>query len=502
MFDNTKVALFGAFERHNLGDWLMAWCFEKLSDGKFSPWVTASLTPMHALGHENHTSFKDWHFQGGRSVLHVGGDILACTTDIALAFSDQKEKTLGVGRFPYLLPSEGAGYTLEERILFGGGGTGLDKLSNEDIAMLQETLEGMELFVRDQWTVEQLEKNGIKAALAPCVVSLYPDLVSPAKAAEQPFVLVQVSDALLEAFSDSLVPVLEGLSKQLEDRKIILVAAGLSKGHDSYWALEILHARLLKRGCDVEVCFLANPHAVANLVSCSSMVISSSLHLQILAMAFSVPRVSIATLKGERYADSWDLPGLVAHTGADLEKCVHHALSIDKKDLEEVAEANKNAAYSALSSFMPGLQKTEESKQEVVVAPEIGQSKYAGGMAQSLERLANDRVEFEGQRDHFEGLAAGFETELGVERERVVEFEGQRDHFEGLAAGFETELGVERERVVEFEGQRDHFEGLAAGFETELSIERERIAKILISRSWRLTKPFRWVSQVFKKRDS
>ena len=109
-----------------------------------------------------------------------------------------------------------------------------------------------------------------------------------------------------------------------------------------------------------------------------------------------------------------------------------------------------------------------------MVAPEIGQSKYAGGMAQSLERLANDRVEFEGQRDHFEGLAAGFETELGVERERVVEFEGQRDHFEGLAAGFEAEL----------------------------SIERERITKILISRSWRLTKPFRRVSQVFKKRDS
>ena len=80
-----------------------------------------------------------------------------------------------------------------------------------------------------------------------------------------------------------------------------------------------------------------------------------------------------------------------------------------------------------------------------------------------------------------------------------MELVGQRDHFEGLAAGFEAELSVEQKRSLELVGQRDHFEGLAAGFEAELSVEQERMKKILDSRSWRLTKPFRKLAQMLKK---
>lgn len=332
----APAVLFGAFDRHNLGDILLAHVAERETDRpvRFAglarrdlrPWGGHAVEPLAEIA----AGWRACHGDAPLELIHVGGELLDCdllqaavmlcdpaaAKDAAARWDDDARGRqwaadfLGVRR---RLP-----YAVAARSLPGGrtvfravGGVGL---AGRDAAFRDEALatlrQSSRLSVRDRETRRILAAAGIAADLEPDpvtrIAALCGDRIRLPGGA--PYVAMQFAaecgdDATLDAFARGVLRLAER-----HGADIVLFRAGVAPWHDDPEPYRRLVARLGPRcrifdSLDVwDICGL-----IAGARACAA----TSLHVRIVATAWGVPAVSLereagAGRKLRAYLETWE----------------------------------------------------------------------------------------------------------------------------------------------------------------------------------------------------
>jgi hypothetical protein len=326
----SSLVVFGAFDRHNLGDLLFAHLAQALRPGEapiFAGLASRDLRPLG--GHRVHALPEVAAAVGERPVrvLQLGGELLTCTAwqaAVMLLPPGQVQPTLAwlarrpstrrrwvrdvLGRddrAPYLLARSALPH-VEHLVVAGVGGVDLARCAPAMRAEVLAKLRAADaLGVRDRVTQRVLHDAGVECALVPDPAVLVAQAFG-ARIADHAhardvqraiatfaggYVAVQASaafgdDATLDALAQQLrtVQAATGLG-------VVLWRAGAAPWHDDLGALQRLAARLPAGRVHVfESLHLWETCAVA---AGARAVCASSLHARIVALAFGLPRVSL-----------------------------------------------------------------------------------------------------------------------------------------------------------------------------------------------------------------
>lgn len=394
------VILFGAFDRHNVGDLLF-------------PHIAAALLPAQRLVLAG-LAARDWRAAGGhRSValasldlsrtdtpavlLHVGGEILTCTAwqaAVMLLPPDQAQATIAylehrsVDRQAWvhgMLGSEAlAPYVVSRqrhpglaRVIHNAvGGVGLDQA---DPALRAEVLGQLraadDIGVRDRQTQAQLAAAGIAAQLLPDPAVLVAELFGARIRAQacagevaqlrqafaQGYIAVQFSadfgdDATLALIAAQLDQVVAttGLG-------VVLLRAGAAPWHDDLRSLARV-AEHLGAG-SARLLHSLDLWDLCALIASSRAFAGSSLHGRIVAMAFGRPRINLrppaalgSPCKQDAYAATWEAAGLptVVEPG-DLAAALHAALAAPPELLTHTARQLATQYRQGFATLCHGL---------------------------------------------------------------------------------------------------------------------------------------------------
>lgn len=394
------LILFGAFDRHNLGDLLL-------------PHIAAALLPARRQVHAG-LAARDWRTVGGhRSVpfsrldlgrvddaavlVHVGGEILTCTAwqaAVMLLPPDQAQATIAYlearpaerqswvrrmlgteARAPYVVSRRGRP-GLARVIHAAVGGVALDQA---DPALRNEVLDQLrgadDIGVRDRQTQDQLAAAGITARLLPdpavMVAELFGarirarsrggEVAAARRAFAQGYLAVQFS---ADFGTDTTLAVIAAQLKQLVAATgcgVVLFRAGAAPWHDDLRGLERVAEQLgagtarLFRSLDLwDLCAL---------IADSRGVASSSLHGRIVATAFARPRLNLclpAAAGGSRkqsaYAATWEAAGLPTVVDpCDLAAAMHRAMAASPERLAHLARQLAGQYRQGFNSLCHGL---------------------------------------------------------------------------------------------------------------------------------------------------
>jgi hypothetical protein len=285
------------------------------------------------------------------TLVHVGGEILTCDAFAAAVMLQRRalctaaidhlersdgaraawvRRTLGTRRLaPYVLGQEDA--AAPARIVHHAVG-GFD-LERRDPALRAEVAERLRqadrVTVRDRLTLAALRRAGVSARLAPdAAFGAARACAARIDAARQGRALAALRGAFCGGwiaaqfgaeFGDDAT--LEALTQQLgciaaaSGCGIVLFRAGAAPWHDDLGALTRV-ARGLPRG-RARVFGSLRLWDIAALIADAKLVVSSSLHVRIVAMACGVPRVGLrppgrppGAGKHGAVAAAWELPGM------------------------------------------------------------------------------------------------------------------------------------------------------------------------------------------------
>lgn len=336
---NPPLVLFGAFDRHNLGDLLFPHLIAAQHPGRelhYAGLVARDLSQYG--GHEVRALPDVLAALAGRpfELIHVGGELLTCDAWTAAVMLETDEgaraaiaaydrdpparmtwaaQRLGTARLaPYVLDK--ARLPGCARLRFNAvGGVGLD---GQPDALRTEVLAALahadEVTVREAATLASLRAAGIAAQLAPDPVAALdrdPHAATiRARAAAQrtargPYLAVQFSadfgdDATLAALA-------AGLRIAAGEAAIVLFRAGGAPWHDAPEPYARLQARL---GAGCRIFEALDIWEICALIAGARTFIGSSLHGQIVARAFGVPAIGIerrpgAAAKLRAWCASW-----------------------------------------------------------------------------------------------------------------------------------------------------------------------------------------------------
>lgn len=338
MATDFPVILFGACDRHNLGDLL----FPHIAAALLAPRAVVvaglaarDLTPVG--GHRVRALGEVLREFPGAPVIHAGGELLTCDAWEAAVMLLAAEEAPGViarcdgrperfewarrclgrdDRAPYCLgksqsPQDGA------RTFLGVGGVDLDRrdatLRGEVLAKLRQA---DWIGVRDERTLAHLSAAGIAATLMPDPAVLTAELfgtrirarvqtgeVAAARAAfPQGYLAVQFAAALGD--DATLARIAEGLARAAAGRGIVFFRAGAAPWHDDLAvcrraAVRLPGARVFESLDIWDLCAL---------IAASAGFAGSSLHGRIVAETFGVPVIEGSVPVGEKvaaYRDTW-----------------------------------------------------------------------------------------------------------------------------------------------------------------------------------------------------
>jgi len=350
---DAPLILFGAFDRHNLGDLLLAQV--AAAETAPRPVIYAGLAQRdlsHWGGHKVHalaTLAREWEQEWAQEwgdaptdLLHVGGELLTCESyeaavmlqtpadaETAIARHDADpaarrrwaRETLGVSvNLPYLAAKalfRHPGH-FEYRAV---GGVELNLVAPEARAeALARLREADAISVRDHATQDHLAAAGIASDLAPDPVSRVPVLFAdrirrhgrqgePASVqAAFPAGYLALQFAAEYGDDASLARLAAYLDDQTDARSLVLFRAGAAPWHDDLAVYQRLAERLKNRrihlfqSLDVwDLCAL-----IANALGYCG----SSLHGWLLARAFGVENLPfplpLSTGKLAAYASTWE----------------------------------------------------------------------------------------------------------------------------------------------------------------------------------------------------
>ncbi len=339
--ERAPLVLFGAFDRHNLGDLLLARIAEAraLAEGRGACFAGLAACDLRLVGGVAVDTLGSiaagWRRRYGAQTLelvHVGGELLDCDAweaavmlassakaSAAIAALDRDPaaraswaaERLGSSRqAPYVVSAQDLppGSRMEFRAV---GGVGLarrsDKFRDEVLAALRQA---DTVSVRDRITQEQLRAAGVAVTLAPDPVVQIVEWLgaeirthagageSAAVARECPDGYVAVQFAAEHGDDRSLDALARRLTSYCRSHggSVVLFRAGAAPWHDSSEA----YRRLLRRA-EAGGRLFSSLHVldIAALIAGARACFSSSLHCRIIAQAYGVPVESILTSPGQ-----------------------------------------------------------------------------------------------------------------------------------------------------------------------------------------------------------
>jgi hypothetical protein len=372
------VVLFGAFDRHNLGDLLFAHVAAALLPGR--PLVFAGLADRDLRGVGGHRVHRladlapAWRSQPVH-LIHVGGEILTCgawqaaamllppdEAPATIAYLDPRQRQrgawahrlIGLGaRAPYV--ASRLKYPGLQRVIHAGsGGVDLDRVAP---ALRREVLADLGsadvVAVRDRRTQALLANVGITARLVPdpavMVAALFGDRIrarADTIAALQGawpggYLAVQFSadfgdDETLALIADRLDEVCAA-----QRCGAVFFRAGAAPWHDDLTVLHRVAARM--RGGRARVFESVDLWELCALIAHGRALCGSSLHGRIVALAFGLPRVGLrrpgaAPGKQAAFAASWDDEMPVDVDPGGIGAAIGRALAGDAGRLRAIAD--------------------------------------------------------------------------------------------------------------------------------------------------------------------
>lgn len=344
--DPRRLGLVAAFERHNFGDWLLAYTADALLGAS---WDTAWVNVLGRMGvgmsRQCGRFVPVWEVASDERdpipVLHVGGETLACRLLPAIRMSlapeadeslDPRELVPISRPLAYVTPAVetvlGHEVSWGPRGFFGVGGREILLLPRgvqQDLAVALRQAPWVS--VRDTTSQANLASLGVPAALHPDLVTALPAVLEPnPREQREGLVLLQVSHALAATFGPDLVAALAPLARRFDRLEIGI--AGVAPFHDRFSDVLDLVAALDSAGAAgwARPFLEVHPLAIARRIASAELVVASSLHYRVLSMAFGVPGVSFGVPKSIDYAAEWDIAAFGAVEGHGIISQIHAAL--------------------------------------------------------------------------------------------------------------------------------------------------------------------------------
>ena len=395
----NPLILFGAFDRHNFGDLLLAHVAAALLPGRELHFAGLAERDLRGWGGHRVHALPDLLAELAPrrpDLLHVGGEILDCSAwqaavmllppqqaQAVIAYlepraqerADWVARMTGGAQAPYVISR--ARWPGLRRVVFSGvGGVGLRSAAS---ALRAEVIAALHaaafVSVRDPVTRAALVEAGIAARLQPDPALLVADLFGARIASQTQsgevaalhavfahgWIALQLgpefsADVCLDALASGLRAVLEATGLGLA-----LFRAGLAPWHDDLGLLHRLAARLPARA--VRIVEAAGLWDIGAVIAASRAFVGSSLHGRIVATAFGLPRLSLVpTDRGGQAAklaaclDGWELPGLPTCATPDaLAPALSRALSADASALQRQAASLSERCQLAWNGLLESL---------------------------------------------------------------------------------------------------------------------------------------------------
>lgn len=393
------LILFGAFDRHNLGDLLFPHIAASLLPGR--ELIFAGLAARDLRAHGGHVvrALSEVRAALGTQpadLLHVGGEILTTTAwqaavmllppaevPATLAYLEDLpheqaawvQRMVGsTGEAPYLV-DRSTWPSLRHVLCTGVGGAQLDTatptLRTEVLARLRAT---DALAVREARTQQQLHATGLQSALLPDPAVLVAELFGERIAQHgangevaqwrqtlaRGYLVVQCSaefgdDATLDALAAQLQQVAAA-----HDLGVVLLRAGAAPWHDDLVVLQRLATRLPPT--TVRVAETLNVWDLCALIAHSRGWCGSSLHGRIVATAYALPRLTLRspTARGpgkhEAYCATWEtLPGPTCVPVQAVADALQQTLRSDATARRELAQQLAARYRQGLAALCSGL---------------------------------------------------------------------------------------------------------------------------------------------------
>ncbi|MGU7770441.1 polysaccharide pyruvyl transferase family protein [Burkholderia sp. MR1-5-21] len=378
---DMPTVLFGAFDRHNVGDLLFPHVVERMLDGHDLRFAGLDARDLRRYGGHRVEAFgriaaaaRDQALQ----VIHVGGELLTCNAwEAAVMLSRPGETRDDIAsadmwarsgpawahaRFgtaslaPYVLSTDAYPDVPMRHVVFNAvGGADLDV---RDPALRGEVLAALaaadDVSVRDRCTLAQLSAAGIEARLVPDPAVMTRALFGTRirrhareravrdvrQAFPDGYAAVQFSadfgdDATLDVIARALDRT--AASHRLG---VVLFRAGAAPWHDDLACYRRIAGKM--RSGSVRLFASLNLWDICALIAQSRVYCGSSLHGRIVAMAFALPRVNVRhpsdgarTTKLTAYAVTWEAAGVPGVVGVDdIADAIDDALRADASMLE------------------------------------------------------------------------------------------------------------------------------------------------------------------------
>lgn len=314
--------LFGAFDRHNLGDLLFAHFPPAFGAGSKAP-VIAGLVAVDLRRYGGHVvlALPDLLARNSGDPLlfaHAGGEVLSCDRWVArITTLESWQAQQAIAQFDRDAPARNAWldtqpgfrspvpYVVRRRDLPAGsrvtfravGGVGLSVLGDAHRQHVFEALsEADSVTVRDSVTLETIAAQGIPVSLEADPVARIGELlgsriVRRALPVGQEFLALQFGaeagdDASIAALAEQV-----GSVARRHDLTVVLFRAGAAPWHDDIDVLRRFAALLDRRR--VSVFESLDVWEICALVASARSVLASSLHVRIVAESFGRPAVSL-----------------------------------------------------------------------------------------------------------------------------------------------------------------------------------------------------------------
>lgn len=394
----TPTVLFGAFDRHNFGDLLIAQVAARLLPDRDVLFAGLAARALCGDGGPATVALAQVEaFARGRpvNVIHAGGELLTCDAwqaAVMLAPRSRVQALFGAegdwlrdkrawarARFgtaslaPYVVSTATLPGVPVKHLAFNAvGGVDLDARDADLRADVLHALQSAEaVSVRDRQTQAVLAQRGVNARLIPDPAAMTMALFGTTirrhtakkalrdvlEAFPRGYAAVQFSadfgdDATLDALATQVERV--ALAHNIG---IVLFRAGAAPWHDDLAVYERLAARL--PGAVAHVFASLNVWDICALIAGSRLYCGSSLHGRIVAMSCALPRLNIShpdqiasLTKHAAYAATWEpdgVPGTVAVAG--LAEAVDRALAADREALRATASGlarRYRAGFAAL----------------------------------------------------------------------------------------------------------------------------------------------------------
>ncbi|CAG2136797.1 hypothetical protein LMG31506_01723 [Cupriavidus yeoncheonensis] len=395
MSGDRPAILFGAFDRHNFGDLLLAHVVAHGMTGRALHYGGLAQRDLSGCGGHKVQALARLAARLGDTpvdIVHVGGEILTCSAwEAAVMLLPATEAPAVVARLdagpaaraawareqlglrdlaPYLLP-DGLFANVVNVSYHAVGGIDLDRL---DPAMRAEVVAKLRaatrVGVRDRHTHAMLESAGVSCHLEPDPVVMVAELFAPridrhARRGEPAGVMAAFPHGYLAVqcsadFGDDAT--LAALARQLEqlareaDLGIVLFRAGAAPWHDDLDVYRRLATRM--GGVHVAMFGSLDPWDICALVAQSRGFAGSSLHGGIVAGAWALPRMgllrpgqSLAASKQAAFGDTWGTAGAPAAVPVDaLASGMAQAMAVEPAQRQALAREMVQACRAGFAA--------------------------------------------------------------------------------------------------------------------------------------------------------